>query len=104
MVQSTSLPKIIWILWLQGIDNAPYVVRRCYESWVERNPGWRVVFLDGQLLAKFASLDYVFGDFGGLSIQHAADMLRLDLLANHGGVWVDATCFCVRPLDEWLFS
>lgn len=104
MSQWTSLPKTIWILWFQGIEKAPYLVRKCYESWVECNPGWRIVFLDERLVANFGSLDYTVGALGGLSRNHAADMLRLDLLTSHGGVWVDATCFCIRPLDEWLFS
>jgi hypothetical protein len=49
-------------------------------------------------------MDYAAEEVSRLSMQQASDMLRLDLLANHGGVWVDATCFCVQPLDEWLFS
>jgi mannosyltransferase OCH1-like enzyme len=31
-----------------------------------------------------------------------AALARLCLLRTHGGVWVDATVFCRRPLDEWL--
>ena len=38
----------------------------------------------------------------GLPGRLQADLARLDLLARHGGVWADATCFCVRPLDDWL--
>jgi hypothetical protein len=104
MVKSASLPRTIWFLWLQGLDEAPYVVRKCYESWGERNPGWRVVLLNRELLANFGSLDYTAGPMAGLSNQQVSDLLRLDLLANHGGVWVDATCFCVQPLDDWLIA
>jgi hypothetical protein len=103
MLQPASLPKTVWILWLQGLDEAPYVVRKCYESWCERNPGWRIIFLNEELLANFGSVDYTSGHIGRLSSQQVSDLVRLDLLANHGGVWVDATCFCVRPLEEWLF-
>lgn len=102
MLWQQSLPKTIWILWLQGLDEAPYVVRKCYESWRERNPGWQVVFLDKGQLAKFGSLDYTADPIARLSNQQLSDLFRLDLLANHGGVWVDATCFCVQPLEEWL--
>jgi hypothetical protein len=97
-----GIPKIVWFLWLQGLDNAPYVVRRCYESWVARNPSWHVISLDEESLRKFASVDYSAGNISALSPQHRAGLLRLDLLAHHGGLWVDATCFCVQPLDEWL--
>jgi hypothetical protein len=34
--------------------------------------------------------------------NHKANFLRMDLLAAHGGVWVDATTFCGVPLDAWL--
>lgn len=95
-------PKTIWFLWFQGLENAPYVVRKCHESWIARNPGWRVVSLDEESLPTVASLDYRSGNLARLSPQHRADLLRLDLLAHHGGVWADATCFCVQPLDDWL--
>ena len=97
-----GVPRTIWFLWFQGMENAPLVVRRCHESWVSRNPGWRVVTLDATNLADFTPVDYAGGNIARLSLQHRADLLRLDLLSRHGGVWADATCFCVRPLDEWL--
>jgi hypothetical protein len=97
-----AIPKVIWFLWFQGLENAPPIVRTCHESWVARNPGWRVITLDEQALRGFTSVDYAGGNIGALSIQHRSALLRLDLLACHGGLWVDATCFCVRPLDEWL--
>jgi hypothetical protein len=31
-----------------------------------------------------------------------SDIVRIVLLARHGGVWADATVLCLRPLDEWL--
>lgn len=31
-----------------------------------------------------------------------SDFLRLQLLKTYGGVWADATCFCMRPLDAWI--
>jgi mannosyltransferase OCH1-like enzyme len=37
-----------------------------------------------------------------MGIAHRADLLRLDLLDRHGGVWADATCACQTPLDHWL--
>lgn len=97
-----SVPKTIWFLWFQGLDNAPYVVRKCHESWIARNPGWRVVTLDEAAIPSVASVDYSAGNIARLSLQHKADLVRLDLLSHHGGVWADATCFCVQPLDDWL--
>lgn len=36
--------------------------------------------------------------------EACSDRLRIALLAQHGGVWVDATTYCLRPLDDWLFD
>jgi Capsular polysaccharide synthesis protein len=97
-----STPRIIWFLWFQGLDNAPYVVRKCHESWAAANPGWELVCLDDASLQTFVSTSYYAGSFATLSHQQRSDLVRLDLLARYGGVWVDATCFCVQPLDSWL--
>lgn len=97
-----EIPRIIWFLWLQGLARAPYVVRKCHDSWVARNPTWRVVSLDEESLPAVTSIDYSAGNIVRLSRQQKSDLLRLDLLAHHGGVWADATCFCVQPLDDWL--
>ena len=99
---AASLPKIVWFLWFQGLDEAPYVVRKCHESWVARNPGWQVVTLDENSLADVSTVDYASGNLAAMSPAHRAGLLRLDLLTHHGGVWADATCLCTRPLDDWL--
>lgn len=104
MTQPAQLTKTIWILWLQGIAHAPYVVRKCCESWVSRNSGWDVVVLDADLLAKFRADGSPIPEFDGLSRQQASDLVRMSLLAQYGGVWADATSFCVSPLDDWLDS
>ncbi len=42
----------------------------------------------------------------GTGLVHAvdpvADVIRINLLAKYGGVWIDATCYCCVPLDDWL--
>jgi hypothetical protein len=31
-----------------------------------------------------------------------SDVVRVDLLRRHGGIWVDATTYCLRPLSDWI--
>lgn len=92
-------PKIIWFLWLQGLKEAPFVVQRCYRSWIRYNPGWEVVFLDENSITRYTGLQ-----IKPASIQAYSDVLRINLLAEHGGVWADATCYCNKSLDDWLPS
>lgn len=97
------LPRIIWMMWIQGLEAAPEVVRQCHRSWVERNPGWEVRMLDLCTYKAHVDLDAVVGEGRtDLGMAHLADIVRINLIADHGGIWVDGTCFCVRPLDEWI--
>jgi hypothetical protein len=98
----SGTPRTVWMLWLQGVENAPYLVQRCHESWVEQNPGWRVLMLDESTLPSYLSIDYSSGNLSRQLPNHRANVVRLELLARFGGVWADGTCFCVQPLDDWL--
>ncbi len=40
----------------------------------------------------------------GIPPEAISDVVRLELLARYGGVWADATTYCLAPLDEWLES
>lgn len=98
-----DIPKNIWILWFQGYDDAPLVVKNCIKSWQKKNPGWVVNILDADNLDLFTTVHHSLGrERPDLSLQHQADIIRVDLIAKHGGVWVDATCFCCSPLDDWI--
>jgi hypothetical protein len=90
------------MLWLQGFDDAPPVPRACIESWRACNPGWDVTALSADTLADWVSPILLGPRARNLTPQQLSDLVRLDLLARYGGVWADATCYCIRPLDEWL--
>lgn len=96
-----AVPKHIWMLWQQGWDVAPDIVKRCARSWQEQNPGWEVHLLDDRTLSETApSYDDI--PKGKAWRSALSNMARVSLLMEHGGVWADATIFCSRPLDDWL--
>ncbi len=95
----TTLPKIIWILWLQGWDKAPYIARKVRESWEKHNPGWEVRAISKDNLDDYVNISYL--DNLEMPVNQS-DVIRLHLLAKHGGVWADATMLCMRPLDDWV--
>jgi hypothetical protein len=100
MPTSVTFEKRIWFYWHQGLNNAPDLVQKCYRSWHVRNPRWEVTDLSFSNL--FQHLDHA--DFSILATRPQAfsDLVRINLLSRYGGVWVDASCFCIRPLDEWI--
>lgn len=100
-----KLPKIIWTAWFQGLDNAPALVKYCYESWISQNPDWKVILITNENQKDYFDLESVVGENRlDISIQKQANLLRLNLLAQYGGIWTDPTCFCNAPLDEWIYE
>lgn len=54
------LQQMIWIFWWQGMDNAPLVVQKCYDS-VKRNfPDWKITVLTADNYQDYVSFpDYI---------------------------------------------
>lgn len=104
MQNRPELNRTIWIFWRQGFENAPEVVRICLRSWKIHNPGWRVVELSGANLSEYVDPEPLAKLQGltNIGMQKFANLIRIYLVGRHGGVWADATCFCCKPLDDWL--
>ena len=97
--------KTIWTYWHQGFDKAPIVVQKCVEQMQRLNPDWEIKLLDKDTVYDYATKVSVKKEtWDKLSIQHRSDLLRTQLLIKHGGVWMDPTVFCVRPLNDWLLK
>ena len=92
------LPKTIWLLWFQGWENAPELVKQVRQSWQHHNPCWKIMSLDQHNLKDYLS-NYPLPN---TTDQAKSDIIRLDLLSTHGGVWADATMVCMQPLDTWV--
>ena len=93
------LPRRIFVFWDKGLESAPEIVRYCASTWLKINPGWTVEVLDqaaAEAILPRKSLP------AKLKIAHYADILPTKLLHDRGGVWVDATCLCLAPLNSWL--
>jgi hypothetical protein len=97
-------PKQIWCLWLQGWANAPDLVQACGASWRQHNPDWQINYLSRATLnAHLGELPHLQAMFArNLPVEALSDVLRIELLSRFGGVWVDSTVYCLRPLDGWI--
>ncbi|MEX0628412.1 MAG: capsular polysaccharide synthesis protein [Cucumibacter sp.] len=98
---AVPVPRHIWMLWQQGWDKAPALVQACARSWAQRNPGWELHLLDDATLDEYAP-GYRGIPAPGARRPARANLARVSLLCEHGGVWADATLFCSRGLDDWL--
>lgn len=105
---SVKLNRTIWIFWNQGMENAPRLVQKCYESVCRNKPrDFEVILLTGEILSKYISLpDFIWDKYkkGYITITHLSDMIRLELLCTYGGCWIDATVFCSSMIPEYMLS
>ncbi|MEM8844735.1 MAG: capsular polysaccharide synthesis protein [Pseudomonadota bacterium] len=96
------IPRTIWLLWYQGISDAPFIVKECVDSWVRKNPTWDVIILDSTNLNAYVDLDMPAEILENIPLTQQSDIVRLKLLSNYGGIWADATTLCLMPLDNWI--
>lgn len=97
----------IWFFWMQGTDNMPPISRLCLQFLRKNAGGHPVIVLDKNNINDYVQIpDCIFHllENGCMTMTHFSDILRLALLSEHGGFWVDATMLVVKPLPETIFD
>ena len=92
------IPKIIYTYW--NSDEKPRTVEKCINSWIKNNPTYKIVvhdFESAKCILPPKILKY------SKSNQMTADFLRLELLSQTGGIWLDASVYTPVPID-WVHS
>ena len=96
----------IFTIWLQGEEKAPALVKACFRS-VRRHCKQELIVLDANTVFDYISLPekivqkYKAGKIGP---AHFADICRVELLYEHGGIWLDSTCFVTAPIPDWIIN
>lgn len=96
----------IWMYWNSGLENAPEIVKKCYESiksyserevilLTEKNVNEYVTFPE-ELLKKKKK--------GNLSMAVFSDLLRFALLTQYGGTWIDSTVYLTDNLPKQIMD
>jgi Capsular polysaccharide synthesis protein len=93
-----SVPRVIYSAWLQGVAQAPPIVQLCFSRWARLNPEYQLRVLE----ASDATAALASHNFPDIPVQALTDILRVKLLLEQGGIWVDATLLPVVPLQGWL--
>lgn len=101
--------KTIWTLWLQGDndDVQPEAVRMCLKNMrincgahplkiLTKDNYYNYADIPGNIIDKVKS--------GQISFAHLSDLIRMSLLLNHGGMWLDATIFTTKKIPEGIFD
>lgn len=98
----------IFVLWLQGKEKMPELVRLCLESVYRNANNHEVVFLSRKNLHEWVDplpsrIKEKFNK-GIFPKQLIADYTRLACLEKYGGLWLDATVYVSSPITDNVFN
>lgn len=97
----------IWFYWMQGEKNMPPIPKLCLNSLRKHANRHPVIFLDADNVNQYVNIPFEIAkayQTGKLKQAHYADIIRIMLLAQHGGLWMDATLLVTRDLPETIFQ
>lgn len=88
----------IWILWLQGEQYAPPLVKACINSVKQNAPKkMEIIVLDEKIIRKYVDFPneiWEKREKGIIPNAQFSDLVRIDLLCRYGGIWIDSTVLC----------
>ena len=97
-----KMPKNIFFFWDKGYDDLPDIGKICVQSWKKLNPEYRIIFLNKSNIYDFLDKELLEEIWTKNQIQTQSDLIRINLLKKHGGIWIDMTVYCSVPLKKWL--
>lgn len=99
----------LFILWYQGFENAPEIVKICRSSIFRYFPDnvFQLVELSEKNLYQYILIpDHISEKLlnKDFELAHYSDYIRTKLVYEHGGVWVDSTMFFSAPVPDHVLE
>lgn len=102
-----DMSDVIWICWWQGYENAPEIVKKCIDSVKKHAGNHKVILLTENNYKEYVRIPKWVEEKkekGIITRTNYSDLLRLSLLAEHGGMWLDSTFYCVSDEIQNYFT
>lgn len=94
----------VWVCWWQGEDNMPELVKVCYKSMKEMLPDiCDIRLITWENVNEYVSLPKEIVDLyerGVVTKNYLSDVLRLMLICEYGGFWIDSTYYFAKPVSK----
>ncbi len=96
----------VWVYWNTGIENAPPIVKKCYDS-IKRYSNREVVLLNDGNVGRYIQLpEYIENKKKEhhISLAGYTDLMRFALLEHFGGIWIDSTVYLTENIPEQILD
>ena len=94
------IPKVIHYIWIGG-NPLPKIAKKCIKSWQKYCPDYEIKRWDESNL-NIDICPYCRQAYDAKKWAFASDVLRMDILAKEGGIYLDIDVELLKPLDEFL--
>jgi len=100
--QRPMIPKVIHYCWFGG-KKLPGFLERCIESWELHCPEYKIIRWD-ETNYDVEKYDYIKYAFHNKKFGFITDVARLDILYQHGGIYLDTDVKLLKTFDGLLYN
>jgi len=105
---TVETPEILWQFWDNPVGKTmPEIVKSSLETSKKLKGDFEHKILNNSTFEHYTDLPgFVLDKFkkGQIDYTHFSDLLRLNLLKNHGGVWLDATGYMTDFVPQYILD
>lgn len=96
-----SIPKTMHFIWIGDESLCPH---NCIKTWQVSNPDWEIKIWGNH---ELENIDWINKEHMQTLYNHkrysgVADLLRWEILYQHGGFTIDADSVAINPIPDWL--
>lgn len=95
------IPKIIWSYW--HTQAAPTLIERCFANWRQFAHDYDIRIITPATLTQWLEPNTIIQQFASLPPYRQADWLRVKLLSQYGGIWMDASIILTQS-PAWIHT
>ena len=106
-IEAVQCEKYIWTAWLQGEEQAPEVIQMTLSSIKKNSNGCKVIVLTRKNIREYVDVPSIIEEKhrnGIIGYAHYTDIVRMLVLKEYGGLWLDATMFLAHEVDCRAFK
>jgi hypothetical protein len=103
-LKNTVIPKILHFIWLGS--PIPDCVKMCINSWVHYHPDYEIKIWDDHAVSTISwyNTRVEEGFKKSLSFAEKADYIRIQVLYDFGGIYVDSDFICLKSFNPIVES